>query len=158
RARNRAFRAGDYRARPRCPPPGPDAGRHPPTAPCLRRAPPGRLPPRRTPAVVPRTGSEAARGWPAAVERSTLGQALAGFPDLLRRPLPCPGLRNPVEARLVGLLGRLDLDQIKHLEARLAEQPDPVAISEVELDARWFVRPLESVHAEVVPDEALGRR
>jgi hypothetical protein len=52
---------------------------------------------------------------------------------------------------------RLHLDEVDHLESVRPQQADPIAEAEVELDA-WVVRPLEAMHAEIGPPEALRRR
>src|SRR5271170_7958003 len=50
---------------------------------------------------------------------------------------------------------RPDLDQVLYLEAAAAQQPDHVAVAEVELH-RLVVWPFEAVHAEVGPQQLLG--
>src|SRR5262245_4726536 len=86
------------------------------------------------------------------------GSRLPCPPDLLRRPPPRPGsIRELREAVLGPLLLGLELDEVENLEARPPQQPDPVAVAEIEVD-RGGVLPGEAVHAEVRPQElAPGR-
>ena len=51
----------------------------------------------------------------------------------------------------LGVRRRLDLDQPLDLEAVRAQQADPLAVGQVELDAA--VGPLETAHAELRVDE-----
>ena len=116
--------------------------RRPRSAPCPPRARAARCPvPRRSRARRRRTGSAAAPGSRAAAATSTRGRAdrrssPAGDPDLLAGPLlrPVGGDVRVVLVRL-GVGGRLDLDQPLDLEAVRAQQVDPLAVREVELDA-----------------------
>src|SRR6185503_9132968 len=104
----------------------------------------------------------AARGSRAAGARWTRGSAalpaerspgLTRPPDFLGRPLPRPlGTGERPVAVWRRAFRRLELDQVLDLEAIRAQQPDPVAVAEVEVDAR-VVRPLEPVHPEVRPAE-----
>ena len=55
------------------------------------------------------------------------------------------------------LLGRTNLDQILDLEPRATKQPDPVAVREMELDAR-IARPLDAIHAEGRAQQSIRRR
>src|SRR2546423_9820 len=77
------------------------------------------------------------------------GGPLPRLPDLLRGPAPRP-LRRRQRRKAVRLrvLRSLDLDQIENLEAAVAQEPDPIAVAEVEVDV-LVARPLEAVHAEV---------
>src|SRR3954447_18507870 len=103
-------------------------------------------------------GSGAARGSRAAAARSTLGGGAvqAGSPYLLGGPLPRP-VGGHVGVVLVGfgVGGRLDLDQVEDLEAVRTQQPDPVAVREVVLDA--LVRPRKAVHPELRTLQCLHR-
>src|SRR5258706_16301008 len=79
---------------------------------------------------------------------------LAGLPDFPARPLPGPFEGG--ERVRGGRAGRgSDLDQILDLEAAAAQQPDHVAVAEVELH-RLVVGPFEAMHAEVRPQQPLG--
>jgi hypothetical protein len=72
--------------------------------------------------------------------------ALPHLPHLFARPLPSPVERHERIAR-ARLGGRTNLDQILDFESRATKQPDPVAVREMEFDAR-IARPLDAVHAE----------
>src|SRR5207245_5915641 len=101
----------------------------------------------------------AARGSRAAAATSTPARAalaLPRLPDLLRRPAARPLLLHERVPGLLGVRGRLDLDQVLHLEPVRAEEADPLPVADVEVDA-VVRRPLEPVHAEVVTDETVGR-
>src|SRR4249920_2928460 len=78
---------------------------------------------------------------------------LPGLPDLLARP-PLRPLDRDVRLALLRTFRRLDLDEILDLEPRRTQQPDHVAVPEMELDGVHGVpglMPLEAVHAEVRP-------
>src|SRR6267154_675513 len=81
---------------------------------------------------------------------------LADLPYLFGGPLPRPVQRDELVPRRRAL-GRADLDQVLDLEARHAEEAHPVAVSEMELDAR-IARPFHSVNAERRAKQAPGRR
>src|SRR5215470_18342833 len=72
--------------------------------------------------------------------------SLAGFPDFLARPLPGPVQRGELVAGGGARLG-LQLDEIFDLKTAAAQQPDHVAVPEVEFH-RLIIGPLEAVHAE----------
>src|SRR5579863_1086603 len=103
-----------------------------------------------TPSGRSSTGRRATGDLPAA----RLRMRSAGFPDFLAGPLPGPfqaGQRVPG-----GRIRRwLDLDEILDLETAAAQQPDHVAVADVELH-RVSAQPLEPVHAEVGPLQRLG--
>src|SRR5262249_18162593 len=114
-----------------------------------------------------RTGSRAARGSPAAAERSMRAggvvraersRALAGDPDLLggpaARPLPIRQARVPMR---LAFRRSLDLDQVLEGGTVRAEEADPIAVAEVDLDAARVI-PDEPVHPEVGPDQLPSRR
>ena len=63
-------------------------------------------------------------------------RTLPGLPDLLRRPAVRPRPVHPLVPRLRPLGRRLDLDQILDLETVRAEEPDPLAVADVEVDRR----------------------
>ena len=82
--------------------------------------------------------------------------ALADLPDLLCRPLSRP-FRIDEGVSTGGRPHRcLHLDEVDHLESVSPQQADPIPEAEVELDPR-IVRPLEAMHAEIGPQEALRR-
>src|SRR5436309_14058855 len=118
-------------------------------------------------AVVVRTSSDPRMcvrrptgGTPVGLYAAPPSRRLACYPDVLRRPLACPLFRRKsrVTVRL-GILRGLDLDEIQHLEAVRAQQPDPVAVTKVELDAPLGAFPLEAMHAEVGAQQPLlGRQ
>src|SRR4029079_6328566 len=122
------------------------------------RAPPDPPPSPRTAARRRRRGSAAAPGSPAAAVSSRLdgAGAQAGSSYLYRGPLACPG-GGHVGVVVVGLgVGRcLDLDQVEDLEAVRAQQPGPLAVRKVVLDA--LVRPREAVHPELRTLQGLHR-
>src|SRR4051794_21624751 len=74
-----------------------------------------------------------------------------GDPDLFGRPLPSPLGRDVGEARRRAL-GGIELEEILDVEGVSAEQPDPVASAQGEVD-RVVVRPLESVEAPQRPEK-----
>src|SRR5436190_1840002 len=76
---------------------------------------------------------------------------LAGLPDLLARPLPGP-LDGGQRVRCDGTGAGPELEEVLDLKPAAAEQPDHVAVAEVELD-RVVVGPFEPVHAEVRPEQ-----
>ena len=69
---------------------------------------------------------------------------------------PRPSPRRVAVRRLVAPSGGLHLDQVFDQEARAAEEPDPLAHREHELDRP--LRRLPAVHAEVRPLQAVGVR
>ena len=83
--------------------------------------------------------------------------ALADLPDLLCRPLSRPFRIDEGVSTGGRPHRRLHLDEVDHLESVSPQQADPIAEAEVELDPR-IVRPLEAMHAEIGPQEALRRR
>src|SRR5271165_7136818 len=80
----------------------------------------------------------------------------ASAPDLLTRPPPRPCAIDEV-ILADAVFGWAELDQILDLEPVGAQEPNPVAVTEMELDRR-VVGPLEPVHAEVRTNEAIGGR
>src|ERR1022692_4210869 len=79
---------------------------------------------------------------------------LSGLPDFLAGPLPGPfeaGQRVPRGRVWPGL----DLDEVGHLETAATQQPDHVAVADVEL-YRVGAFPLEAVHAEIGPLQLPG--
>src|SRR4029077_13538738 len=93
----------------------------------------------------------------AAAARSKLGGGEpARSPYLFRRPLSAPfGGHVPVVLVGRGIRRSLDLDQVEDLEAVRTQEPDPLAVWEVVLDA--LVRPLEAVHPELRTLQRLHR-
>ena len=95
--------------------------------------------PRRMRIVAPALQTAPARaraytvGGMEALERDATGVAPSRPP---RRPLPRPLERHVAIATCVASVGRPHLDEVLDLEAAPAEQPHPVAVGEVELDAR----------------------
>src|SRR6266516_602494 len=82
---------------------------------------------------------------------------LACDPDLLAGPLPRPVGRNMHVVRVILRVdGRLKLDQSLDLEPRFTQEPNPVAVPQVELgaDLALFL-PVPAVQAELRPDEPL---
>src|SRR5829696_9557085 len=70
-------------------------------------------------------------------------------PDLLRRPLPRPiWVHQPIATGLGQVIRCPNVDQVEHFKAARSQQPDPIAVPEVEFDAR-LVGPLEPMHPEV---------
>src|SRR4249920_3682894 len=83
--------------------------------------------------------------------------ALADPPDLLGGPLAGPFERGEVVVAGRGVLGRTELDEVLDLEAVVPEEPDPVAVAEVEVDRGRLV-PLGPVKPEVRAEQRLRRR
>src|SRR3954468_11323241 len=84
--------------------------------------------------------------------------AFARHPELLCRPIPAPLDRDVVVVTGSRRLRvRLELDQILDLEAIRAQQPDPVAVCQVELRPD-LSGPLNAVHAELRPLKLFGLR
>src|SRR6267378_7006150 len=75
--------------------------------------------------------------------------SLPRAPHLFGRPLLRPLHRHVLAVeRVVDRVGRReDLDHVQDLEARFAQQPDEIAVPELELDLS-FVGPLHTVQAE----------
>ena len=59
---------------------------------------------------------------------------LAGLPDVLERPAPRPGQVVLAEVGAGRVRRRVQLDQVLDDQAGRVEQPDPVAVAELELD------------------------
>src|SRR5918999_131841 len=78
----------------------------------------------------------------------------ASAPQDLGRPPPRPGPVRRVAVRAGPLGGRPGLDQVEHLEAGPAQQPEPLPVRQVERDHP--VRLLDPMEAEVVALEAVG--
>jgi hypothetical protein len=78
-----------------------------------------------------------------------VSERFADLPDFFAWPLPGPFKRDE---RVPGSGTRLrpELDQVLHLKAGASQQPDHIAVTEVELHG-LIVWPLEPVHAEVRP-------
>src|SRR6266699_5469253 len=68
------------------------------------------------------------------------------LPDLLRWPLACP-LQGDERIARRPRFRRLDFDQVLNLEPATPEQAEPVAVGQVELDAR-IAWPLDPMHPE----------
>src|SRR6266487_1085407 len=89
--------------------------------------------------------------------------ALAGFPDLLGRPLASPLDRDDVVIDVIlRTLRCLQLPEPEDLEAVLAQKADPVAVLDVEVNP-VVLGPFEPVHPELralepLPDLAHVRR
>ena len=85
---------------------------------------------------------------------------LAGFlsdPDLLARPFARPvDRRHDVVGVLDSVLGRIEFNQIDHIEARAAEQAEQLAVRQLPLhpDLAW---PLESPEPALRPLEHFSR-
>src|SRR5258705_12141269 len=77
------------------------------------------------------------------------------LPHLFGRPLPGPVVRDKAIAR-GRAFRRADLHQIFDLESVVAQEPDPVRVREVELDAR-VARPLHAIDPERPPEQSFGR-
>src|SRR5439155_17751809 len=76
---------------------------------------------------------------------------LARDPDLLGRPTPAP-IRGHVRVVpvLLRILGRLQLDEALDLEVVAAQEIDPHAVRQVELDSTALLdRPFELVNSEL---------
>ncbi len=83
---------------------------------------------------------------------------LADPPDLLGRPLSRPiWVHEPVATQFGQVIRSPDLEQVEHLKAARSQQPDPIAVPEVELDAR-LAGPLESMHPEIRAQQPIGCR
>src|SRR3954470_19599470 len=103
---------------------------------------------RRMGALLLRYGScRGAYRWIAAMSPELGVSGLASAPDLLARPLPSP---VDGDERIVGFraFSRPEFDQVVDVESVGTQEPDPVAVREVELDLR-IVGPLDTMHAEL---------
>src|SRR5215210_572787 len=81
--------------------------------------------------------------------------SLMDFPDLLTWPFPRPlGGHNRIGGARI--FGRLNLDQVVDLETIRAQQADPISMVEVKVDRP--IGPLDAVHPEVGPLQALRGR
>src|SRR5437867_9100906 len=78
-----------------------------------------------------------------------------GLPDLLRRPLARP-LQGDVRITRRARFRCLDFDQVFNLEPTTPEQAEPVAVRQVELNAR-LAWPLDPIHAERPPQQPRAR-
>src|SRR5687767_10101239 len=77
-----------------------------------------------------------------------------GLPDLLRRPLARPLQGDEGIARRPRFR-RLDFDQVLKLEPAMPEHSEPVAVGQVELDAR-ITWPLDPIHPERRPPQPVA--
>src|SRR5688572_14594287 len=82
-------------------------------------------------------------------------KALASLPDFFAWPVPCPLRGDDGKARRRPFR-RLDLDQVGNLEAVGPQNPNPVAVAEVEVDRA--IRPVEPMQTEVGTFQVLARR
>ena len=81
----------------------------------------------------------------------------AGSTPQVRQPA-FRALQTSSIGQRLGALWGLHLDQVLHLEPRVPEQSDHVAVGESELDGSVGVGPDEPMHAEMIALQLLGRR
>src|SRR5205807_7131392 len=107
---------------------------------------------RRTESRVARGSQFAAATWmrAGAVGRAARSRTPACAPDFLQRPTFGPRARELVVRRLGRVLGCEELDEIKHFEACLAQQPEPIAVPERKLHL-VRVPPLDPVQPTLGP-------